>query len=541
LISFKKIGEITSKQILLTYYSNAITYGLTYNALAEINIDDAYLAALLCDTKRQNILNSNLSPLEKQDEFSKLGPLFGIPISLKEPFIVKNLPSTQGCIVYLPHKNAKDGLITKILKQKGAIPFITSNVPQALLINETMSRCYGRALNPWNLERTPGGSTGGEAILIATRSSPLGFGSDCGGSIRIPSAYTGVYGFKPTFGRVGSEGHFNATNKDRRDFENFKIVCGPMGKSVDDLALAMKCLVCEELWSNDCEIVPIKWKDEIYLSGFTAAGENENNFLIKPKITKKIGFTKNNKFFPTDKANQRAVQEAVDALKSLGYEVEEFEFPFFEEIIMTFMGISTAEGGLRSSIEKMKEEPPIDDYKKLVLTANIPNFLLPMIKFMMKMMGETRTEKLLDVVNEKTSWEYFGFCEKQHDLKRRFHIWWRNHQLDGFISPGSCLPALKHTTSNELFLCCCYNFVWTLLDYPTGVVPITKINEEEEEYEDCYHRDKIYQLAKECCKESKGLPVGVQVSTLPYQEELCLFFMKEIEKKVNFKEFPKLI
>ena len=525
-------GQITSQEILLCYYSNAISLGISHNGLAEINIEYAYKTALCCDATRSSILSSSCSDSEKRSKLTKLGFLYGLPISLKEPFITQNLPATQSCIQYLKHIYTEDGLMTRLLKAQGAIPFITSNVPQVLLINETMSRCYGRALNPWNKTRTPGGSSGGEAVLIACKGSPLGIGSDDGGSIRIPSNYTGLYGFTPTSSRVGSEGHFNGTKMNRRECENSRLVCGPIGKSVNDLALVMRSLICEELWQNDFEVGPVAWREELYQKG--------NNDNVKRKL--KIGYNKNNTVFPVAKGNQRVVQEAIEALKSKGYEVEEFnEFPFFEEIIMTFMGISTAEGGLRGSIEKMGDEPPIEDYDSLVMTAKLPKWTLGFIKFLLKMMGEKRNEKLIPVVCGKSAWEYFQFSEKQQEIKGKFSEFWRKNKLDGFICPGSALPALKHQTSNELFLCCCYNFVWNFLGFPVGAVPISKIQENEEEYDDPVNRDRIYHLAKECCKGSKGLPVGVQVSTLPYKDELCLFLMKEIEEKIKFKELPVVL
>ena len=216
-------------------------------------------------------------------------------MSLKEPFITENLPATEGCITYLSKSYSKDGLITQLLKQQGAIPFITSNVPQALLINETMSRCYGRAKNPWDQKRSPGGSSGGEAALIASKCAPIGLGSDNGGSIRIPSAYCGVYGFKPTAERVGSEGHFNGTLKDSRNGENFKVVSGPIGRSVNDLSLVIKSLLCEDLWKNDFEIPPLPWKEEIYLKG-KEHEEIINEININKKL--KIGFNRSNQIFP---------------------------------------------------------------------------------------------------------------------------------------------------------------------------------------------------------------------------------------------------
>lgn len=95
-----------------------------------------------------------------------------------------------------------DGLILKLIRDAGGIPFVRTNVPQLGMSIECMNRLYGRALNPWDKKRYPGGSSGGEAILLATRSSPLGLGTDFGGSVRTPACINGICAFKPTNGRV---------------------------------------------------------------------------------------------------------------------------------------------------------------------------------------------------------------------------------------------------------------------------------------------------------------------------------------------------
>lgn len=181
LLTLLNSGHTTSLNILLTYFQRAITIGLDLKAVAEINIEWAIKKAKECDTTRAKILISLEDPSIKAKQMESLGYLFGIPISLKEPFYCQGLPSTCGISTNLEKIAFKDGLLVELLKDQGAIPFITSNVPQALMINETVCRAYGRAENPWDRTRSPGGSSRGEAALISSRCSPLGFGSDSGG------------------------------------------------------------------------------------------------------------------------------------------------------------------------------------------------------------------------------------------------------------------------------------------------------------------------------------------------------------------------
>jgi Asp-tRNA(Asn)/Glu-tRNA(Gln) amidotransferase A subunit family amidase len=102
---------------------------------------------------------------------------------------------------------AADGLILKLIKSTGAIPFVTSATPQLLFTIDNESLIYGRTLNPLREERISGGSSGGEAALIASGCSPIGIGGDIGGSIRIPAAYCGISGLKPTAGRLPTKGN----------------------------------------------------------------------------------------------------------------------------------------------------------------------------------------------------------------------------------------------------------------------------------------------------------------------------------------------
>ena len=516
-------GKTTSVDILLTYYERAISIGLDLKALAEINIDWAYNQAKECDKIRHSIFITSDSELTKANRLATYGHLFGIPMSLKEPFICKGLPSTCGCTTYIDYIQEEDGLIVKLLKNQGAIPFITSNIPQALLINETVCRAYGRAENPWDRTRSSGGSSGGESALISSRCSPLGLGSDVGGSIRTPCLYTGIYGFKPTSIRNTVEGHFNCTELDRIALRNIKFCCGPLGKSVNDLALMMKSFMVEQNWENDYETAPITFQDKIYQLG------------LGRKL--RIGYAKSHQSYPATKAHQRAVEEAVNALKSKGHEVIEDEFYLFDELNSSFLQLISAEGKFRSTLAMMKEEPPIDEYKQIISIANIPWFFRKIICFLLKKSGNIRTSKVLEAMNEKSAWEYLKSSENQQDIKEKFLEWWNKNGFDAFISPGFGIPAVKHGTSQDLFVYCCYTFNWNILDYPTGAVPITKINKNEESFDDVFN-DKITKMVKECCGTSKGMPVGVQVSTKPFQDELCLFVMKEIEDVIKFHEYP---
>lgn len=114
--------------------------------------------------------------------------------------------STCGIAARCFQPAAEDALVVRLLKEAGALPFCKTNVPQSLISFETVNNIFGRTLSPWDRERTPGGSSGGESALLASRGAPLSLGTDIGGSVRIPCGFAGLYGIKPTADRMSNKG-----------------------------------------------------------------------------------------------------------------------------------------------------------------------------------------------------------------------------------------------------------------------------------------------------------------------------------------------
>jgi Asp-tRNA(Asn)/Glu-tRNA(Gln) amidotransferase A subunit family amidase len=133
----------------------------------------------------------------------------------------------------------RDGVIVKVLKDAGAVPFVKTNVPQTLLAFECGNPVFGVTRNPYNGERTCGGSSGGEAALLASDASPIGIGSDVGGSLRIPAHFSGCFGLKPCLGRFPGSG----VMPPNPGFDAIKSTLGPMGRSVDDLESITRVVV----------------------------------------------------------------------------------------------------------------------------------------------------------------------------------------------------------------------------------------------------------------------------------------------------------
>jgi amidase len=171
------------------------------------------------------------------------GPLHGIPMTVKESFNVAGLPTTFGNPLWKDNIATSNAVLVDRLLRAGAIIFGKTNVPFLLMDSQSHNDIYGTTNNPWDLARGPGGSSGGEAAVLATGLSALGAGSDIAGSLRNPAHYCGVYGHKPSWGLIPSRGHALAATVTPTDIS----VVGPMARHAEDLALALNVLAGPEI------------------------------------------------------------------------------------------------------------------------------------------------------------------------------------------------------------------------------------------------------------------------------------------------------
>ncbi len=167
-----------------------------------------------------------------------LPPLHGIPVTIKDSFNIAGLPTTCGSRFFADSRPADDATAVARLKQAGAIPIGKTNCPEFLSNYESDNYVVGRTNNPWDLERTPGGSSGGESAAISSFCSAGGIASDGGGSIRVPAHFTGIAGLKPTPGRISAGGHVPEMNHP----SGLVGVAGPMARTARDLRLLFHVL-----------------------------------------------------------------------------------------------------------------------------------------------------------------------------------------------------------------------------------------------------------------------------------------------------------
>ncbi len=210
------------------------SFELTQHYIERIEQFDKVLNAVVVRDFERALEAAKLSD-ESFARGHRLGSLHGVPMTIKETFDVSGLPTTWGVPEQRDNLALNDAMVVEHLKAAGAHFMGKTNVPLRLGDWQSYNDIYGTTNNPWNTERTPGGSSGGSAAALAAGLTGLEFGSDIGGSIRNPSHFCGVYGHKPTYGIVPTLGHNPSGVVSAPDLN----VVGPMARSAEDLVLAL--------------------------------------------------------------------------------------------------------------------------------------------------------------------------------------------------------------------------------------------------------------------------------------------------------------
>ncbi|MGB3402005.1 MAG: amidase [Microcoleaceae cyanobacterium] len=221
--------------------------------LAQIDRYNPELNAIVT-LDRENALNLATAADLALEKAENWGKLHGVPITIKDTWSTQGLRTTSSYPPLSDYIPPQDAIAVARLRAAGAIIIGKTNTPQLAEDFQTNSPIFGRTNNPWNREYTPGGSTGGGAAAVAAGFSPLELGSDCGGSIRIPAHFCGVFGFKPTEQRVSCVGHIPELPGLPKTIRHLQTV-GIMARSVEDLRLCLS--VIEQPQSSPAERVSI--------------------------------------------------------------------------------------------------------------------------------------------------------------------------------------------------------------------------------------------------------------------------------------------
>ncbi|NWW19003.1 FAAH1 hydrolase, partial [Falcunculus frontatus] len=481
-------------------------------------------------TRQTNCLRHFIPECEEQlqeiQRHKEKGLLYGIPVSIKDHIGHKGHLATCGLVQCLGTLMEEDSVLVKVLKRQGAIPFAMTNVPQSLFSYDCSNPIFGQTLNPFNPQKSPGGSSGGEGALIAGGGSILGIGSDVAGSIRLPSSFCGLCGLKPTAERLrwvlGLPFQPCSWSSLAEGAKYWAIPCavGPMARDVDSLALCMKALLCQEMFQLDPSVPPIPFNEEVYSSSTPL----------------RVGYYDTDGYFPLPPCMRRAVKETRRALQAAGHQMVPFSPPRIP-YVMTELFLKTffADGGrawldvFTGDIVDPGLKPQVNSCKMPRLVKKLLALLLKPLQFLLLLLL-----KLKDVAMISTCRSVKEMWNHHHQIqvyRSQFITRWKELQLDVVLCPVLG-PAFTTGYPGKLLTAISSTMLYNVLNFPAGVVPVSTVTEADEEelklYQGCCD-DPWDQTLKQAVSGAVGMPVAVQCVALPWQEELCLRFMKEVE------------
>ena len=407
-------------------------------------IQRAAIAHQLTRCLTEPLFNSALAQARNLDAHLRrtgkpLGPLHGLPVSLKDTFHVAGTDSTIGLAAFASQPARETAPLAELLTSLGAVIIAKTNVPQTLGALDSCNNLFGRTLNPLNRQLTAGGSSGGEGVLIAMRGAVVGFGTDIGGSIRVPAMCNGVYGFKPSVGRVpfGGQRMGQIEGKGRMALQT---VAGPLAGSVQDLDAVMAEIVPRaELFGADC--VPGMWPS-----------------LSVPKdrgLT--VGVLKSDGLVQTLPPIVKVLEEVGQTLRRTpGVNVVEIPVPpalsKCQALAGRLMGVD--DGATMMDILESTGEP-----------------LIPWLQGRMKRGKALTVQQLAQLQAQRSQVE-----------KELLSMWTLGNKAPGSLRQVDAiiLPVAPHPVPEiDRYNAVGYTSTFVLLDYPAGTVPVRKFVESD--------------------------------------------------------------
>ncbi|WEW54740.1 hypothetical protein PRK78_000165 [Emydomyces testavorans] len=419
--------------VLLLFY-----IAITKRRLADLRWQRAAIAHQLTRCLTEPLFDVALKRASRLDACFKqtgkpCGPLHGLPISVKDTFDIEGVDSTTGLTTLAFKPAEKNAPLVDLLHSLGAVIITKTNIPQTLGALDSANNIFGRTLNPLNRKLTAGGSSGGEGVLIAMRGSMVGIGTDIGGSIRIPAMCNGVYGFKPSSGRVPYGGQ-ESGGIPGRGRSSIQAVAGPIARSMSDINILMKEIVPRsELWGEDC--IPGKWASET-----PALEENSPR-----KFT--IGILRSDGRIPPLPPIAKVLNEVAEQLRRV-------EFVEIVEVL-----VPKALGDCQAMANAL-------------MAVDGGNFMMDLLKST----GEPLIPWLQNRVRRgkpRTLSQLFELQAKRAEIERAMMQMWtvgsdKSRKIDAIIHPVAPHPVPEIDRYNAVG----YTSSWVLLDYPAGSIPV---------------------------------------------------------------------
>ncbi len=398
------------------------------------------------------------------------GALSGLPFTLKGSISTAGYRCEIGSLINRGHVPTEDAVVVQRLRAAGATILGITNTPEFLMAYETDNRLYGQTRNPWNLDYSPGGSSGGESAAIAAGMSAGGLGSDSGGSVRVPAHFTGICSLKPTPGRIPGAGHLPPC------VGPFSILgaIGPMARTMQDVALLFEVLSGQDV--NDPVSPPVVLRKT-----------SEGDLKRIP-----IGYFEDDGIIPVTPATRQAVHDAVRMLQGQGFDVRPFRPKGLEQARKLWWTFFVQCGAMFFA-------PAIHGHEEK---------LSPIFREYLGFSKGTSltTEELL------TAWAEADVIRgKLLEQMREYPV---------LLCPVCAVPAFRHGEREwrvegqkvEYLDAMRYSQWFNLLAAPAAVVPVGQSPE--------------------------GLPIGVQVVSRPFEDEVVLAVAAMIDREFGYRVPP---
>ena len=398
--------EVSSEKVVETYLQRIEEVNPQLNAVVQLIADEARAQAREADAA---LARGELK-----------GPLHGVPMTIKDNIDVAGVICTGGTKGRASFVPTQDATVVARMRNAGAILLGKTNLPELALAFETDNLVYGRTNNPYDLSCTPGGSSGGEAAIIAAGGSPLGLGNDMAGSIRIPTHFCGIAGIKPTSGRVPWTSDFPHSSGLLNAFWQI----GPMARFVEDLILTLPIIAGVD-W-HDPTVVPMPLGDtkDVDLKSLRVAFYVDNGMITPTPETVEV------------------VKKTAKVLSDKGMTVEEDRPEGIEKSFGLWLDLFRADGGAE-------------------------------VRRVLQMVGTTELhpwlQGLLDRANEMTSPEFVDLMTKWHKFRSSMLSFMEKY--DVIICPVNAFPALPHGgTLDKRVISVSYTMTYNLTGWPVAVV-----------------------------------------------------------------------
>lgn len=489
-------GDASARDVALSHLQRIEQVDGRVHAFTEVLRDQALADADASDARRRR--------------GETRGPLDGVPVTVKECFDIAGHDTTLGLPSWRGRTAVSDAAMVQALREAGAVVLGRTNLSQTMLFVESRNPLFGQTANPWSSAHSPGGSSGGEGAAIAAGMSPLGVGTDIGGSIRVPAAFCGICGIKPTLDRLPMRGYHAVLSGQ----EAVRGMCGPLARTVGDLALFFRALDPHRLSQLDARVPPVPWEDP---DGVTIRGMRAGLYVDDGVLR-------------ASRAIGRAVERAAEALRSQGATVVHFEPPDASGVLGAYLGALSADGGraLLDALEGGEVDPVLEPLRRL---APVPNGVRRIAAQVARALGQPGLGLMLGSMGAKTAAQLWEVTARLRAHRGALLAAMDAEHLDVLLCPAFATPALPHGASKNFTIGSSFSILFNAAQFPAGVVPVTRVGPNETTRE--ASRDFIEKRAAEVDAASEGLPVGVQVVARPWRDHVALAAMRAIEASVT--------